>query len=109
MEQLLGVLKNEKISASVMVVMILVAWWAHAWAEEEFASKSEVTEGFENIEINDAGQIIRDIKLEVLITKATSGDTTRLSNLAEELEHAKAYKLCLVERKPNCQHLKEVE
>jgi hypothetical protein len=116
MEQILGVIKNEKISASVMVVLIGVAWWAHAWAEEVFVKKGEfdtlqttVTDGFESIEINDAGQIIRDIKLEILITKATQGSQEEKDRLADKLEHALAYKQCLVERKPNCRHLKEVE
>jgi hypothetical protein len=116
MEQILGAIKNEKVSSSVLVLLVAVAWWAHSWAEEEFVKKGEFSElqnsvsgGFESIEINDAGQIIRDIKLEILITKATSDDTTRLSDLDEELEHAKAYKQCLVKQEPNCQHLKEVE
>ena len=40
MEQILGVIKNEKISAGVMVLLFAFAWWAHAWAEGEFVKKS---------------------------------------------------------------------
>jgi hypothetical protein len=116
MEQILGVVKNEKISAGVLVLLIAVAWWAHGWASEEFVKKGEfnklqttVTDGFESIEINDAGQIIRAIKLELIIVKATAGSDKELGDLADELEHAQAYKQCLVERRPNCQHLKDVE
>ena len=116
MEQILGVVKNEKISAGVLVVLIAVAWWAHGWASEEFVKKGEfnklqttVVDGFESIEINDASQIIRDVKLEILITKATNGSAKELTDLADELSHAQAYKQCLVDQRPNCQHLKDVE
>ena len=116
MEQLIGALKNEKVSAGVLVALVAIAWWAHAWAEEEFVKKGEfsklqttVTTGFESIEINDAGQIIRAVRLEILITKATNGSASELEHLADELKHAQAYKQCLVKREPNCQHLKEVE
>ena len=116
MEQVIGALKNEKISAGVLVALIGIAWWAHSWAEEEFVKRGEfselrttVTDGFESIEINDAGQIIRDIKLELLITRATQGAPSELKRLDDQLSHAQAYKQCLIERKPNCQHLKDVE
>jgi hypothetical protein len=116
MEQVLGALKNEKISAGILVLMVALAWYVHAWAEEEFVKQSEfsqlqttVSTGFESIEINDAGQIIRDIKLELIITKATQGSEADLDRLTDKLEHAQAYKQCLVERKPNCKHLKDVE
>lgn len=115
-EQVIGALKNEKISAGVMVALIAIAWWAHSWAEEEFVKKGEfnrlqaaVDDGFESVEINNAGQVIRDIKLEILITKATQGSDKELADLADELKHAQAYKACLVKQEPNCQHLKEVE
>jgi len=116
MEQVIGALKNEKISAGVLVAMVALAWWAHSWAEEEFVKKGEfselqrtVNDGFESIEINDASQVIRDIKLELLITKATSGSNKELADLGDELSHAEAYKDCLVKRQPNCHHLKNVE
>ena len=116
MEQILGVVKSEKISAGVLVLLVAIAWWAHGWASEEFVKKGEfsklqttVNDGFESIEINDAGQIIRDVKLEILITKATNGSAKELSDLADELGHALAYKQCLVDQGPNCQHLKDVE
>ena len=116
MEQVIGALKNEKVSAGVLVALVGIALWAHAWAEEAFVKKGEfetlqttVNTGFETIEINDAGQIIRDIKLEILITKATNGSASELEHLADELGHAQAYKACLVKQEPNCQHLKEVE
>ena len=116
MEQVIGALKNEKISTGVLVALVGIAWWAHGWAEEEFVKKGEfselqttVTDGFENIEINDAGQIIRDIKLELLITRATQGSQSDRDRLDEQLTQAQAYRQCLIERKPNCQHLKDVE
>ena len=116
MEQVIGALKSEKVSGAVLAALLGIAWWAHAWAEEEFVKKSEfftlqatVTTGFESIEINDAGQIIRDIKLEILVTKSTNGSEMVLKRLDDRLAHAQAYKQCLVERAPNCRHLKEVE
>jgi hypothetical protein len=116
MEQIIGALRNEKISAGVLVAMIGIAWWAYSWAEDKFVNQGEFTalqqtvnEGFESIEINDAGQVIRDIKLEILITKATQGPDKELKRLGDQLKHAEEYKACLVGRRPNCRHLKEVE
>ena len=116
MEQLLKAIKNEKISSGVLVLLIVVAWGAYAWAEDRYVKQSEfselqtsVREGFESIEINDASQAIRDIKLEVLITKVTSGSSAEVTRLSDELTHAVDYKKCLVGRGPNCQHLREVE
>jgi hypothetical protein len=116
MEQIIGALRNEKISAGVLVALIGIAWWAYSWSEDRFVNQDEfstlqrtVNEGFESIEINDAGQVIRDIKLEITIVKAAQGTQAEIDHLNEELEHAKAYKECLVKQGPNCQHLKEVE
>lgn len=109
MEYALGVLRNEKISSSVLVLILIGAWWAYGWANEEFAKKSEVSEGFERIEINNASQDIRGIKIEVLLTEALGGSAREMGLLAEELAHATAYKHCLVKQEPNCEHVKEVE
>jgi hypothetical protein len=116
MDQILGVVKNEKISGGVLVLLITIAWWAHGWASGEFVKKGEfnklqttVTEGFASIEINDASQIIRDKKLGLTITKATQGSEEQIEALVEELQYAQAYKACLVRQEPNCQHLKDVE
>ena len=116
MEQIIGALRNEKVSGAVLAALLGIAWWAHAWAEEEFVKKTEFTKlekavnaGFESIEINDAGQIIRDIKLEILVTQATDGSGARVARLQERLEHAQDYKQCLVNRRPNCKHLRDVE
>lgn len=113
MEQILGAVKNEKISSGVLILLVAMAWYAHGWANGEFVKKDEfsklqktVTDGFESIEINDASQEIRDIKMKILITKATAGDT---EGLDAELTAVKKYKACLVARSPNCKHLKVVE
>ena len=116
MEQLVGMFKNEKISSTVLALILLGAWWAYGWANDEFVKKGEfaklqttVSEGFENIEINDASQVIRDLKLKVMITKATGGPSSEVTRHEERLGHAESYKTCLVEQKPNCEHLKDVE
>ena len=113
MEHLLRAIKNEKISSGVLILLLTGAWYVHGWANDEFVRKGEfftlqeaVTDGFESIEINNASQVIRDVKLEMLITGVTGGG---VGTLAEELGAAKKYKECLVKQEPNCQHLKDVE
>ncbi len=116
MEQLLAMLKNERPSGSVLIIILLIGFGAYAWADKEFVKKNEfdilqttVTEGFESIEIHAASQVIRDVKMRIMLTKAAKGSVTELSNLSDELIAARAYKKCLVEEKPNCKHLKEAE
>ncbi len=116
MEQFLAMLKNERPSGSILVIILLVGFGAYAWADKEFVKIDEfetlqttVTEGFESIEIHAASQVIRDVKMRIMLTKAADGSETELTNLDDELIAARSYKRCLVEEKPNCKHLKEAE
>jgi len=116
MEQIVGALRNEKLSSTLLVLLVIGAWWAQGWADARYVEKSEFTQlrttvksGFDNIEINNASQIVRDIKLEIKITKAASGSDQEITRLQERLEQAKNYKSCLVEQKPNCEHIKDIE
>ena len=116
MEQLMKILKDERPSGAILIILLLAAIAAYAWATDEFVARGEfevlqetVDDGFERIEINNASQVIRDTKLKILVTGATTDSESEMSRLSEELLAAEAYKTCLVERKPNCEHLKEVE
>ena len=116
MEQLLEMWKKERPSGSVLVILALICYVAYAYADKEFVKQDEfdtlqttVTQGFESIEIHAASQVIRDVKMRQMLTKAANGSATELANLDDELTAARAYKKCLVEEKPNCKHLKEAE
>lgn len=94
-------------------------WGIYAWADTTHAElvpkadfdqlQHEVAVGFEKMDLNDASQEIRDIKLSLQIAKATAASDAELARITDELEHAQAYKECLRARGPNCEHLKEVE
>lgn len=126
MSQALGVLKNERISGGALIIMAACLYAMYAWADgahanmaashaelvkqEEFNQlKKDVEHGFEQMELNDASQQIRDIKLSLQVAQATSAPDTEIRRIEDALDHAKSYKSCLVRREPNCEHLREVE
>ena len=115
----IGVLRDEKISGGILVLVLAGFYGVYAWAAGEhdnMVDKAEfkeleqkVDQGFEQMTLNDASQKIRDIKLSLQIAHATQAPQPELDKIQEELEYAKAYKACLVHRDPNCEHLREVE
>lgn len=116
MDQVLGGLKDEKISLAVLGFVVATAMYAYAWAEDKYASASEVQQlktliidHTEEFRINNASQIIRDLKTDIRIAKATAAPEVEMDRLNEQLEHAEIYKDCLVQRRPNCKHLKDIE
>jgi len=109
-------LKDEKVSLSVLASLIATVIWAYSWADEEYAKQSEfdslrglMVSHTEEFRINNASQIIRDLKTDLRIARATGATGYELERLTDQLEHAEEYKACLVARRPNCQHLKEPE
>jgi hypothetical protein len=116
MEELLGAFKNEKISSTVLILIILGAWYAHSWASEEFVKKSEFGElkslmvnFIEDDRIVNASQLLRDKELQLQIAIATSQSDGQISNIETEITEVKAYKECLIHKDPNCKHLKPPE
>lgn len=134
LESAMKILKNERISGGALILMGAALFSMYAWADtahnildensktrhqqniEEMVSKEEFEElqatvdvGFEEINLNDASAEIRDIKLSRQIAQATGAGDDEVARIEDQLNHAKAYKSCLVERRPNCDHLREVE
>ena len=119
MEQVLSSLRDEKVSLGVLGAVFVLLFYAYAWANDEYAKQSDFDElkeliinHTEEFRINNASQIIRDLKTDIRIAEATrdpDAPDVELKRLREQLEHAEDYKRCLVERRPNCKHLKDVE
>ena len=124
MEQLVGALKDEKVSLSVLVLAGLMAYYGYGWANDQFVDKEsfddhteEVTNKLdalttsmnahvEEYRIVEASRVIRDLKRDIQLAIATEAPEREVQELREDLEHAEDYKRCLIGRKPNCQHLR---
>jgi hypothetical protein len=116
MEYLLSAIKNGRPVGIVLAVFIIGGMYGFTWADERFAKKEElhqlqrtVETGFESIKIEGASQEIRDVKLSKQIAIATGAPPESLEAIEDQLEHARAYKQCLVERGSNCEHIRDVE
>ena len=124
MEQLVGALKDEKVSLSVLVLAGLMAYYGYGWANDQFVDKEsfddhteEVTNKLdalttsmnahvEEYRIVEASRVIRDLKRDIQLAIATEAPEREVQELREDLEHAEDYKRCRIGRKPNCQHLR---
>lgn len=119
MEQLIGIFKNEKISSSVLILLVLVFWYAYGWANEEhekFVRHTDFNEfkdvmitHVEDMQIVNTSQLVRDKKLVLQLAQATDEPASRISDLEGEVTKAETYRQCLIEKKPNCKHLKPAE
>jgi len=116
MEQILGALKNEKISSGVLALLLCGAWWAYGWAGEEFVNRNDFDElkgliitHVADMKIVTASQLIRDKELAVQIANATGESDTQISHIQNEITRAQAYRTCLINEEPNCKHLKMPE
>ena len=114
MDQVLKFIGSARISGGALILLTVAMFWVHAWADNRFAKVEDLTTlqetveiGFESIAINDASAEIRDIKLSLQVAKST--DSEDIGRIMEQLEHARDYKECLVNRGSNCAHLREVE
>jgi len=134
MDQLLGVMKNEKVSTGVLGLMLMMAWYAYSWAtdvHDTLASEnvpraeyqkdqielkkqiSEVTDiltaHVKDIQIVNASQLIRDKELALQLAEAANATDAQKAHLRQEIEEAKKYRECLIDQKPNCRHIKPPE
>jgi hypothetical protein len=116
MEALMGILKNEKISSTVLVLILVGAWWSYSWANDEFVNKGDfnklttlITTHVEDMQIVNASQLIRDKELAYRICEATGDTPGELKNLSDQIIQAKQYRNCLINKQPNCKHLKPPE
>lgn len=115
MEQGLGVLKNEKVSWAFLVSIMSLVVYTYAWANESFVKqrdfdelKSILVSHTEEFRITEAAQIVRDLQLQKQVALATGKPETEILDIDEEIQQATAYKTCLIDRRPNCKHLKPV-
>lgn len=134
MEQVLGAMKNEKVSASVFGLLLFISVYAFSWANRQHelvadaSVKSEqynhdqeelkkqlgqltdaVTEYIDDAKIVDASQLIRDKQLALQIAHATSEPESEIKRITAQINQAKSYRTCLINRRPNCKHLKPPE
>jgi hypothetical protein len=117
MDQVVGAMRNEKISSFVLVVLCLIAWKGFVWADdahEGLVKKSEfnalitlMTDHKEEFRIVAATNAINDKELEIRICKAAGDTPEELYRLEKELSVLVDYKSCLVGRLPNCQHIRD--
>lgn len=116
MDWVLRILKSERISGGALVLLAFGLFWLHGWADANFARLSDLAaitntmeSGFESLAIENASAEIRDIKLSKQIAEHDNPGRIGLERIDLQLEHAIAYKQCLVIRGTNCEHLREVE
>lgn len=124
MEQGVRGLKDEKISLSVLGLLIAAVVWSYSWADQKFVDEDTFNKHTNDIEnkldqlsnvmethveeyrIVEASRVIRDLKRDIQIASAMEEPEYQVQELREQLEHAEEYKRCLVSRMPNCQHLR---
>jgi hypothetical protein len=130
MEQLLGAMKNEKVSSSVFILLLFVAYYAFAWASEEhgqLVTRAEYQRDQQELKVQleeltsvvklyiddstiiSASQLVRDKELQLQIAEATGETETQIAHIKREIEAAKRYRACLIQQEPNCKHLKPPE
>lgn len=144
MEQIVGGLKEQRVTVSLTIALIILAVAAgYLWADdqhgnyvtkEESARQTEelksrinengataqkavdilveqqklLTDHVEEFSITMANQWVKDAKTDIRLAEANSATSEReIRLLEEELKHAEAYKQCLIERRPNCKHLRD--
>jgi len=117
MEAILNLIKNEKISGTLLIFVLMGAWYAHGWANDEFVKRDDfdrltamITEHVEDMRIVTASQIVRDkeVLLQVALHAADQDPSKKneIGHIEREIDQAKAYRQCLIEKRPNCKHLK---
>jgi hypothetical protein len=117
MDQIVGIMRNEKISSLVLLFLLFIAWKGYVWASDEhtdFVKKNEfnvlvtlMTDHKEEFRIVAATNAISDKELEIRICKAAGDTPEELDRLTKELNTLEGYKACLVGRLPNCQHVRD--
>jgi hypothetical protein len=115
-EQVMKIMKSDGVTRGLVIILCCLLVYSFSWAESRYARVEDLTTlqqtvelGFESIAINDASAEIRDVKLSLQMAKATGSPETDVTRINDQLEHAKSYKKCLVDRGTNCAHLRDVE
>lgn len=121
--EVIDMLRQEKISGSVLAFVVLLAWYAYGWAGEEFVSADEfkqlnkefkelnnaITDHVDDMKIVNASQLIRDKELSMQLGMAVGLNESEMEHLESEIRKAKEYRKCLIDQRPNCKHLKPPE
>jgi len=126
----MGGLKDEKISIGLAAAIVLSLYYALSWAQTEHKNISElsaqersqlvnkqefhellnvITTHTEEFRIVTASQLIRDYEMQLQIAAATGKTDSEVQHIERDIVEAKVYRQCLIEQKPNCQHLKPPE
>ena len=136
-EQIVGALKNEKVSTGVFGILLTITFFAYTWAGDQhktitnaqagFVTRDEfqqehqelhsdiqnltqsVNEYIDDSLIVDANIYIRDKQLSLQIATATGADDITVQEIQQEITDAKRYRSCLINEQPNCKHLKPPE
>ena len=116
MEAIVQMLKNEKISSTMLILVLLGAWYAYGWAGEEFVKSDDfnklttlIVTHVEDMKIVNAAQLLRDKELAMQIAVATQESEKQIKHIQDEINQARQYKNCLIRKEPNCKHLRPPE
>lgn len=117
-------LKDDKVSLSVLVLLIGLAIVSYSWAQEKFVDQQSFTDHTDDINnklealsktvnthveeyrITEASRVIRDLKRDIQLGLSINEPDKVIEKLREELQHAEEYKVCLISQRPNCKHLR---
>ena len=115
----MGGLMEQRISVGLALGVVFSLYYMFTWASGEHADlikKSDFDElknlmlgHTEEFRIVTASQIVRDKEMQLQIALATGKSDGEMKHIQNELSAARMYKACLIEQKPNCQHLKPPE
>ena len=116
MEAILEMLRAEKISSTLIILVLIGTWYAYGWAGEEFVKSDDfnklsslIITHVEDMKIVNAAQLLRDKELAMQIATATNETPAQIKHIQHEIDQARAYKKCLISKEPNCKHLKPPE
>lgn len=116
MEQAMGAWGSQKVRLGFVAGVILLVWWVHGWAKEEFVTRDEFSElrtifveYIDDSRIEDAKKYIRDKQLALQLAEATNEPESHIATLKGQIKQAEKYRDCLINEEPNCKHHKPPE
>jgi hypothetical protein len=130
MDELVGGVRNQKVSIGIIAGVLFLAWNSWQWAFETFSTKAEAAENVHKLEsmlqsnnnlLQDhideyrIGEAIKDVESiegdlwHLKMHESQAGETAETRALKAEMEkkldHAIEYRNCLMNQRPNCKHL----